>query len=164
MPDTQYLCDHTVAIFPTRDQAEGAIRFLRNSGHEMSHLSMIGKYTPDSNQQQDPKTRSIEPSRLVYPDGVCLKLRGWMAEFPGNALMSPGEPAIGQALCMMGIPDEFAQRYIDALETGTFIIFVHAISNELRRVKESLANTPASNVKSFSTRGTVRTFGVTPPK
>ena len=86
-----------------------------------------------------------------------------MAEFPDQALLTAGEPAIGKALCSMGIPDEFAGKYLDALETGSFIVFVHATSSELRRVKESLANTPATSVKSFSTRGLVRTFGVPLP-
>ena len=163
MPDTQFLFDHTVAIFPTRDQAEGAIRFLQNSGHEITHLSMIGKCAIDFLPTLDQKAESLDPLLFVYPSGGCFKFGGWMAEFPDKALMTSGEPAIGQALCSMGIPTEFAGKYVAALETGSFIIFVHATSNELRRVKESLANTPATSVKSFSTRGVVRTFGVPLP-
>jgi hypothetical protein len=163
MPDTQYLFDHTVAIFPTRDQAEGAIRFLENSGHEITHVSMIGKCPTDFHLALDDKTDTHDPILFVYPDGECIKFGGWMAEIPDKALLTSGEPAIGQALCSMGIPTQFADKYVDALERGSFIIFVHATSNELRRVKESLANTPATSVKSFSTRGAVKTFGVPLP-
>ena len=121
---------------------------------------MIGKCASNFEDALDPQTESLDPLMFVYPNSGCFKFGGWIAEFPDRALIASKEPAIGQALSSMGIPIEFAGKYVDALEAGSYIIFVHATSHELRRVKEALSNTPATSVKSFSTRGLVRTFGL----
>ena len=163
--------DHTVAVFPTHDQAEAAIKSLSDSGYNMKNLSIIGQ---DYHSEEHPvgfvNTGDrmwswgkygafwgalwgiMFGSAMMFIPGLgYLVFAGWIVAALQGALLGGGVAALAGALTSIGIPENSVVEYESALRAGSFIVLAHGSEQEAAQAKGILASTPASSVGSFTT-------------
>ncbi len=163
------LSNHTVAVYKTRDQAEGAIRFLGSCGHEVKHVSIVSRNfstedRPMSYGDLSSMTSSWEKlcatdrargllfgSAMLFVPGLnTIMFGGWLVNLLEGAVAGGDMVALRVALEGIGVPQHSLQKYEQALELGRFLIFAHGTERDVKRAHSALANTPAVSIDSFT--------------
>jgi hypothetical protein len=159
-----------VAVFPTHDAAEKAVKSLTASGFEMKNLSVVGK-----GYHSDEKVVGF------YNMGDRVKFWGsrgafwggfWGLFFGGifmtiplvghvvvlgylatvlvagleNAVVVGGLSALGAALYGLGIPKNSVLQYETDLKADSFLVMARGSTAEVERAKKLLATTNPSRL------------------
>ena len=163
------LPNHVVAQYRTHDQAEGAIRFLTNAGHDITRLSLVGQDTPMDERLVKPKlsTESARTTRIsvaeqmptwdylsgsamIYVPGIgAVKFGGWLVDTLEHALQGQCMTALEDTLAAVGIPNARFARYRKSLKAGRSLLFVHGTESEARRAKWTLPHTAATEIDAY---------------
>ncbi len=170
MTDLGALPAHTVAVFESHEQAEGALKFLINCGHEVNNLSIIG---PDCTSEEphispadsdgrlpswgkldafwgaSSNLHSVSAVRVATGIG-CILLGGWLVESLDDALVGGRISTVGDTLECIGIPPSRVPAYEDALSAGSFLILVRGNQSGVQRAGAALAHTPATYIAAYS--------------
>jgi len=172
MADSASFSNHLVAVYRSPDQAEGAIRFLRNCGHEIKHLSIIGQeYATEERPIGFINTGDrmlswgkfgaywgsiwglLFGSAMLFVPGLgYILFGGWLVAALEGAAVGGGIAALGAALASIGMPSDEVRTYQQALHAGRFLVVVHGTEADVRRVKVVLSSTPATSIEAFSTQ------------
>jgi len=138
-----------IAIYPTHDAAEAAVKELQQSGFEMKKLSIIGQdihtdehvigyYNLDDRMKAWGKTGAfwgglwgllfgsaffLVPG--IGPILVAGPLVAWIVGALEGAVVVGGLSIVGAALYNLGIPKDSIIRYEKALKTGSFMLIAH---------------------------------------
>jgi uncharacterized membrane protein len=139
----------TVGLFNTHEQAEEAIRELKNSGFDMKKLSIIGKdyhseehvigyYNTGDRVKFWGKLGAfwgglygwLFGSAFLLIPGighviVLGPLVGWIVGALEGALVGGGLSAFGAALFSVGIPSDSIVKYEKAVKANKFLVIVH---------------------------------------
>jgi hypothetical protein len=159
-----------VAVFPTHDAAEKAVKSLTASGFEMKNLSVVGK-----GYHSDEKVVGF------YNMGDRIKFWGsrgafwggfWGLFFGGlfmtiplvghvvvlgylativvagleNAVVVGGLSALGAALYSLGIPKDSVLQYETELKADSFLVMARGPTAEVERAKKLLATSNPSRL------------------
>jgi len=162
----------TVAIFETHGQAEDAIDELKKSGFDLRRLSIIGK---DFHTEEHVVGYYNTGDRMkawgkmgAFWGGIWGMLVGAaFFSIPGigpvlvggflvntivaaleGAFVVGGLSALGAGLFSLGIPKNSVLRYETDLKAGKFLLIAHGAADEVRRAREILERTEASEVHS----------------
>jgi uncharacterized membrane protein len=171
MPDTTILDNHVVAVYPSHDEAEAAIRALSEKGFDMKHLSVVGQ---NYHTEEHPigfvnaGDRMVAwgkigafwgslwgllfGSAMLFLPGVGYVLfAGWLVSILEGALIGGGIAALGGALASIGIPKDSVVAYETAIKAGSFLLIAHGDQSETQRAKEILSETAHAGLESYST-------------
>jgi len=164
-----------VAVFPTHDAAERAVKSLTASGFEMKNLSVVGK-----GYHSDEKVVGF------YNMGDRIKFWGsrgafwggfWGLFFGGifmtipfvghvvvlgylatvliagleNAVVVGGLSALGAALYGLGIPKDSVLQYETDLKADSFLVMARGSNAEVERAKKLLATSNPSRLDVHTT-------------
>jgi hypothetical protein len=163
--------DHTVAVFATHDQAEGAVKKLSEAGYNMKNLSIVGQ---DYHSEEHPigfvnaGDRILSwgklgafwgalwgilfGSAMIFVPGVgYLLFAGWLVSALEGAVVGGGFAALGGALASIGVPKDSVVQYEAALKAGSFLLLAHGSEEEVKKAKDLLAQAGPTSVDSFST-------------
>jgi len=177
MNENTTFTEHTVAVYPTHDQAEAAVKGLNDAGYNMKNLSIVGQnYATDEHPVGFINTGDrmwtwgkygafwgwiwgiLFGSALVFIPGMgSVLFAGWIVAGLEGAVVVGGLAALGGALTTIGVPANSIVKYETALRAGSFLLVVHGDEAEVKRAKDLLATTNASQLDSYSTRQPVAT-------
>jgi len=164
-----------VAIYPTHQGAEAAIRELEESGFDMKKLSIVGK-----------DYHTEEHVTGYYTTGDRMMARGKIGAFWGGlwgvlfgsafflipgigplfmagplvaaivsglegAVVIGGMGALGAALVSLGVPHNNAIAYETELAMGKFMLLVHGTQEETIKARDILLMTGHEGVAEHST-------------
>lgn len=172
--DLPTLTDHTVAVYATHDGAEAAIRGLRDEGFDLKNLSIVGQnYQTEEHPVGFVNTGErmwawgklgafwgtiwgllFGSAMLVIPGIGPVLFAGWIVAAVQGALIGGGVAALGGALTGIGIPENSVVQYETALKAGSFLVLAHGTEHDVRRAKDLLSRTSATQVDSYN-RSTV---------
>jgi uncharacterized membrane protein len=164
--------DHTVAVFADHQDAEAAIKTLREAGFSLRNLSVIGQnYETEEYPVGFVNTGDrmlswgkfgafwgsiwglLFGSAMFFVPGVGgIVLAGWVVAALEGALIGGGLAALGGALSSIGIPKDSVIEYEKAIKAGSFLLMVHGNGEDASKAKQFLSETHASRVDSYSTR------------
>ncbi|MGO9115471.1 MAG: general stress protein [Thermoguttaceae bacterium] len=157
-----------VAIFGTHNQAEDAVRDLQKDGFDMKKLSIVGR---DYHTDEHVVGYYNAGDRVMYwgtlgafwgglwgilfgsafflvpgigPLLVAGPLAMWIVGALEGAVVVGGLGALGAALVSIGIPEDSVLEYEANLKAGNFLLIVHATPQEVRRAKDCLDDTQAT--------------------
>ncbi len=157
-----------VAIFETHNQAEDAVRDLQKDGFDMKKLSIVGR---DYHTDEHVVGYYNAGDRVMYwgtlgafwgglwgilfgsafflvpgigPLLVAGPLAMWIVGALEGAVVVGGLGALGAALVSIGIPEDSVLEYEANLKAGNFLLIVHATPQEVRRAKDCLDDTQAT--------------------
>jgi uncharacterized membrane protein len=157
-----------VAIFESHNQAEDAVRELQKDGFDMKKLSIVGK---DYHTDEHVVGYYNAGDRVMYwgtlgafwgglwgmlfgsafflvpgigPLLVAGPLAMWIVGALEGAIAVGGLSALGAALVSIGIPEDSVLEYEANLKAGKFLLIVHATPQEVRRAKDCLDDTQAT--------------------
>lgn len=157
---------HAVGIFPSRQEAEHALRELRDAGFNMDKVSVVardagrddrmgGAEVSKSPGEQAAGGAAAGASAGAVTGGIMGLIGGLgVLAIPGvgpiaevgvvlaNTLLGSGLGAAGGglvgALIGWGIPEERAQYYGDRVEQGDYVVLVEGTENEIRSAEAVL--------------------------
>jgi len=165
--------DMAVAVFPTHDLADEAIKQLQKAGFKMANLSIIGK---DYQTEEHPigffnvadqakfwgKKAAFWGSLvgiltssafLVVPVlGHIIVLGPLVSSLIGaleGAAVGGGVGALWAALGSWGVPENSVIRYQDAVKAGKFVVFARGTPDEISRAKSLLAGSKAEALDNY---------------
>ena len=157
-----------VAIFESHNQAEDAVRDLQKDGFDMKKLSIVGR---DYHTDEHVVGYYNAGDRVMYwgtlgafwgglwgmlfgsafflvpgigPLLVAGPLAMWIVGALEGAVVVGGLSALGAALVSIGIPEDNVLEYEANLKAGKFLLIVHATPQEVRRAKDCLDDTQAT--------------------
>jgi len=154
-----------VAVYPSHNAAEEAIKELQRSGFEIKRLSIIGQdihtdehvvgyYNLDERMKAWGKGGAFWGGiwGLLFgsaffllpglgPVLVAGPLVGWVVGALEGAVVVGGLSIVGAALYNLGIPKDSILRYEKELITGKFILIVHGTMFDTTLAKEILNRT-----------------------
>lgn len=160
--------DIAVAIFPTHESAELAVKELNRVGVDMKSLSIIGRdyQTEDHvigyyNQGDRVKAWGkrgafwgglwgavFGSAFFLIPGLGPIMLAGpvvsWLVGGLEGAVVVGGLSALGAALYNVGIPKDSVLRYENALKADHFVLAVHGTAGEVDRARSILQRAGAS--------------------
>ncbi len=159
-----------VAIFPTHDAAEKAVKSLTAAGFEMKNLSVVGKgYHSDEkvvgfyNMGDRVKFWGSRGAFwggfwglffggifLTVPVVGHVVVLGYLATVViaglENAIVVGGLSALGAALYSLGIPKDSVLQYETDLKADNFLVMARGPTAEVQRAKNLLATLSPSPV------------------
>jgi len=159
-----------VAIYPTHDEAESAIRELERSGFDMKKLSIVGKdyhtdehvtgfYTTGDRMVAWGKVGAFwgglwgilfgSAFFLIPGIGPVFLAGPLVAAIAGGlegAVVVAGVSALGAAMVGLGVPKDSAIAYETKLAAGKFVLIVHGTTDELAQAKTVLQLTSEEEV------------------
>jgi len=164
------LTDHTVAVFATHEQAEVAIKGLRDNGYDMRNLSILGQnYQTEEHPVGFVNTGDrmwswgklgafwgtiwgmmFGSAMLVIPGIGPVMFAGWIVAAVQGALIGGGLAALGGALTTIGIPKDTVVQYETAVTAGSFLVIAHGNAGDVSRARDLLSVTPATRVDSYT--------------
>ncbi len=151
--------DSVVAVYPTHNAAELAIRELQHAGFDMRQLSIVGKdYHTDEHvvgyYNTGDRVRAwgragafwggiwglLFGSALFWVPGfgpmlVAGPLVGWIVAALEGSVIGAGLSALAAGLVSQGIPKDSVLRYETALGIGKFVLIAHGDTAEATRAK-----------------------------
>ncbi len=157
-----------VAIFGTHNKAEDSVRDLQKDGFDMKKLSIVGR---DYHTDEHVVGYYNAGDRVMYwgtlgafwgglwgilfgsafflvpgigPLLVAGPLAMWIVGALEGAIAVGGLSALGAALVSIGIPEDSVLEYEANLKAGKFLLIVHATPQEVRRAKDCLDDTQAT--------------------
>ena len=152
--------DALVAIFPTHNEAEGAIKRLQYAGFDMKKLSIIGR---DYHTEEHVVGYYNVGNRVGYwgkmgafwggmwgllvgsafffipgvgPILIAGPLAGWVIGALEGAVVGGGLSALGAVLYSLGIPKDSVLQYETALKVGKFVLLAHGTKADVAHAKE----------------------------
>jgi hypothetical protein len=155
----------TIAIYPSHDKAEAAVKVLQTSGFDMKKMSIVGRdfHTDEHvigyyNIGDRMKAWGgngafwgglwgfMVGSAFFWVPGlgpllVAGPLVSWIVGALEGALVVGGLSALGGALFSIGIPKDSILRYETALKTGKYVLIVTGTTDDAIRAKEILSRT-----------------------
>jgi len=170
MSDTPVPDNHAIAVYPTHDQVEAAIRLLNENGIEMKHLSVIGQNYHSEEQPLGFVTAGdrmlswgtygafwgalwglLIGSAMIFLPGVgYVFFAGWFASLLGGAIVGGAAGALGGALAGLGVPKDAVVQYETALKAGSFLLLVHGDDAEVQKAKQLLEGSGHTGIESYS--------------
>ena len=159
-PDTDR--NTVVAIYPTHQGAEAAIKELGRSGFDMRKLSIVGRdyqteeqvtgyYTTGDRMMAWGKLGAFwgavgglflgSAFFLIPGIGPVLMAGPLVAAIVGGlegAVVVGGVSTLGAALISLGIPEDSALAYQTQLAAGKFVLIVHGTQEETARARTLL--------------------------
>jgi hypothetical protein len=171
MNQSETLTDHIVAVYPSHDQVESAVKLLSESGFEMKNLSIVGQnYATEEhpigfvNMGDRVKTWGKQgafwgaiwgllfgSAMVVVPGIGAVLFAGWIVSAVEGAIVIGGLAALGGALASIGIPKDTVVQYETELKAGSFLLVAHGDAVDVERAKVLLGTTTPSSIDSFST-------------
>ena len=168
--DLPTLRDHTVAVYTTHDGAEAAIKGLRDAGFDLKNLSIVGQnYQTEEQPVGFVNTGErmwawgklgafwgsvwgllFGSAMLVIPGVGPVLFAGWIVAALQGALLGGGVAALGGALTSIGVPENSVVQYETALKAGSFLVLAHGTEHDVRRAKDLLSRTSATQVDSYA--------------
>lgn len=160
-----------VAVFPTHDAAERAVKLLTASGFEMKNLSVVGKgYHSDEKVVGFYNTGDrirFWGSRGAFWGGFWGLFFGGLfmtVPFVGhvvvlgylatviisgleNAVVVGGFSALGAALYGLGIPKDSVLQYETDLKADSFLVMARGPAAEVERAKSLLESSDPSHLE-----------------
>ncbi len=160
--------DIAVAIYPTHQLAEAAVKELQRSGVDMKSLSIMGRdyhteeqvvgYYNHGDRLKAWGTRGAFWGGLwgalfggaffIVPGIGPLALAGpvvsWLVGVLEGAVVVGGLSVVGAALYNVGIPKDSVIRYERALKADQFVLAVHGTAGEVDRARAILLRTGAT--------------------
>lgn len=163
-------------LFHTRDQAEVAVRALKNAGYSMSQVSVIAKDADKIDNQETVNTEEIGNKAdegagagavtgaalggitgllvglgtIAIPGIGPILLAGEIGTAIATTLAGAGIGAIGGglvgALIGLGIPEEKAKVYSNHVEGGSFLVLVDGTMREISQAEDIMQK---HNVQEF---------------
>lgn len=151
-----------VAIYPTHQEAESAVKALEKSSFDMKKLSIVGRdyhteervvgyYTTGDRMKAWGKFGAFwggiwgllfGAAIFVIPGiGPVLMagpLVGWIVAALEGAAVVGGLSALGAAMVSLGIPKNSALAYETEIKAGRFLLVVHGMPEEIGRAKALL--------------------------
>jgi hypothetical protein len=166
-----------VAIYPTHNAAEAAIKELQESGFDMTKLSIAGRdfhteeqvvgyYNTGERMASWGKTGAfwgwiwgllfggaffMIPG--IGPLMIAGPIVGWLIAALEGALVVGGLSAIGAGLYSLGIPKDSVLKYETALKTDKFVLIVHGTLAETNRARNILSEGDAESVDEHAAAG-----------
>ena len=160
-------------ILQTREQAEGVVERLKNSGFVSSDISMLFADTTGSHDfAHEHATKAPEGTATGGATGFVVGgILGWLAgigslAIPGigpviaagpimaalsGAAVGTAIGGIAGALIGMGIPEYEARRYESKIKEGNILVSVHSETSEMAdRAKEILKACSAEDIATGS--------------
>ncbi len=161
--------EHTVAIYPTHEGAEMAIKSLSAAGYDMRNLSIIGQnYQTEEHPVGFVNTGErmwswgklgafwgaiwglLFGSAMIFIPGLGhILFAGWVVSALQGAVVGGGLAALGGAFASIGVPDNTVVEYESALKAGSFLVLAHGTTSEVAEAKDVLGRTQATRVDSF---------------
>ena len=160
-----------VAVYQSHDQAAAAVAGLRQTGIDVTKISIVGK---DYHTEERVVGYYNAADRMKYwgtsgafwgglwglllgagffavPGVGPLLIAGPFVAFVVSALEGAvavgGLSVVGAALYSIGIPKDSILRYEVALKSDQFLLIVHGTPTEVTKAREALQNTGASEVQ-----------------
>lgn len=151
-----------VAIYPSHDEAESAVKELQKCGFDMKKLSIVGRdyhtdedvvgyYNAGDRMKAWGKTGAfwggmwgfLFGSAFFFIPGigpiiVAGPLVSWIVGALEGAILMGGLSAIGAGLYSIGIPKDSIIQYETALKTGKYILVAHGSTDEATYAKKIL--------------------------
>ncbi len=155
--------DSVVAIYPTHQEAERAVKMLQEAGVDMKTLSIAAK---DTHTEEHVVGYYNAGDRMKYwgklgvlwggfwgllfgsamfvlpglgPILVAGPLVAWIVAGLENAVIVGGVSALGAGLVSIGIPHDSVLQYETALATDKFLLIVHGSFTEVERARNVIA-------------------------
>ena len=156
-----------VAIFPSHNQAEDAVRELQKDGFDMKKLSIVGK---DYHTEEHVVGYYNTGDRMMYwgklgafwggfwgmlfgsafflvPGVGQLLVAGplvtWIVGALEGAVMTGGLTALGAGLYSIGIPKNSVVQYETEVKNGGLLLVAHGTPEEVERARDILHQTEA---------------------
>jgi hypothetical protein len=172
MNEIATMTDHSVAVYPTHDLAEAAVKSLSDSGYDMKKLSIIGQnYATEEHPVGFVNLGDrmlfwgklgafwgsiwglLFGSAMIFVPGIgFIMFAGWLVAALEGAALGGGIAAVGAALLSIGIPKDSVVHYESALKAGSFLLIAHGSDVEVQRAKDLLTTSAATRVDSYSTK------------
>jgi hypothetical protein len=167
----------TVGMFDTHEQAENAIKELRQSGFDMQKLSIIGKdfhteehvvgyYNTGDRVKFWGKLGAfwgglygwLFGSAFLLIPGVghvivLGPLVSWMIAALEGAIVAGGLSAFGAALFSIGIPKDSIIKYEAAVKANKFIVIAHGTTEDAERAKNILQAANGNEIVVHAAKG-----------
>jgi hypothetical protein len=167
-----------IAVYPTHELADQAVKTLQKSGFDMKKLSVIGKGYHTEEQPVGYYTLGEKMKvwggvgatwgaiwggfwGLLFGAGMFLipgvgpilaagPLVGVVVGALEGGIVVGGLGAIGAALVHLGVPKDQAIRYEQALKADQYVLIVHGTAEETQRAKAILDQAQATESALFS--------------
>jgi uncharacterized membrane protein len=157
--------DSIVAIYPSHEQAEAAIKELHQAGVDMKSISIaakdthtdehvVGYYNAGDRMKYWGKVGAfwggfwglLFGSALFAIPGlgpilVAGPLVAWIVAGLEGAVVVGGASAIGAGLVSLGIPRDSIIKYDTALKSDHYLLIVHGSSEDIERAKSIIDGT-----------------------
>ena len=154
-----------MAIYPTHDAAEYAIKALQISGFDMKKLSIVGRdyhtdehvvgyYNAGDRMKYWGKMGAfwgglwgfMFGSAFFFIPGigpllVAGPLVGWIIGALEGAVVVGGVSAIGAGLFSLGIPKDSVVKYETAFRSGKYVVLAHGTPEEVTRARDIVNRT-----------------------
>lgn len=162
--------NHTIAVYPSHEEAENAVRMLAKEGFDMKNLSVIGQdYHSDEHPVGFVNTGDrvmswgklgvfwgaiwglLFGSAMVIVPGIGpILFAGWIVSMIEGAVVGGSIAAIGGALASVGIPKDSVIQYETAVTAGSFLLIAHGGEEETERARALLASTPTTHLETHA--------------
>ncbi len=176
-----------IGAFPTRQDAENAIKELKNAGFDLDKISAIaqnhsGEKLTDEIEVKSSSARAKEGAEtgalMGATTGSMLGLIGSLSVLAipgvgiatqavvllGNALLGSGIGAAGGtlvgALIGWGIPEEQAKYYQELLSKGSYVILIEGTEAEINGAEAILVNRQILEWNIYNAPGNHNLMGV----
>ncbi len=160
--------DIAVAIYPTHDSAETAVKELQRSGVDMKALSIIGRdyhteeqvvgyYNHGDRMKAWGKLGAFWGGLFgavfgsaffmipgIGPVVLAGPIVSWLVGGLEGAVVVGGLSVLGAALFNIGIPKDSVIKYEKALKADQFIVAVHGTAADVDRARSILQRTGAT--------------------
>ncbi|MFZ4507753.1 MAG: general stress protein [Fimbriimonas sp.] len=170
MTETLIPTDHSVAIFPSHEEADRAIKNLIEHGFSPKMLSIIGQ---DYRTEEKPigfintGARMMSwgkngafwgtiwgllfGSAFMFVPGIgYLMMAGYIIGALEGAFIGGSLGVLTAALMSLGIPDHTIMEYESALRASNFLLIIHGTADELTNAQELLSTSGAKRFDTFS--------------
>lgn len=157
-----------VAIFAAREQAEQAIKTLKNAGIDLKQISLTGRgvhseehvtgyYTTGDRMQAWGASGAfwggmwglLFGSAFFWVPGlgplmIAGPLVAWIVGALEGAVVVGGLSALGAALYSVGIPEESILQYETAIKADKIVLMVHGPPDEVTKAQTILTGSPGA--------------------
>lgn len=150
----------TIGVYDNHELAVGAVRKLKDLGYPLRHITIMGKSEEEEVLDNDMHMAVKNPVNMVGVGtgtaiGATLGILTGVGIFaiPGLGFLYGAGALVGaiagfdfgligggiaSVLATIGVKDENAQKYHDALEMGKFLVIVHGSENDVNTAKAML--------------------------
>ena len=160
-----------VAIYPSHDGAEAAIKALQHAGLDLKHLSIVGRdfqteehalgFYTSGDRMRFWGGRGVVWGALwgvllggafffipaIGPLIVMGPLVGWVVAALEGAAAGGATGVLAAALASIGIPEDAVVKYELEVKAGRFLVLAHGPAALVEQARDVLAGTGASQVQ-----------------